>query len=229
VEVNVENESGASAPPKDTNPKDEAAIAEGRLQLSCVPWRALPRMPNTPAEWCVMSEVALAMTEGAWKYGRHNYRVAGVRASVYVDAFMRHMMAREMGEHLDPDSGQPHLVKAFSGLLVLQDCIMSGGPLFVDDRPPYALCAEAEAATEEWGSCAIESVLSWWDCQGEHAFLGGAITWLLETRAREIEMEWFDADVSHVGGVWRGSYQAGAKALRDRLGDRPVAPPFTAK
>src|SRR5678816_201096 len=46
---------------KDTNPKDAAAIA--RLAWSVLPLRAL-------------AGPALALQEGAWKYGRHNYRVA---------------------------------------------------------------------------------------------------------------------------------------------------------
>ncbi|SVD92517.1 uncharacterized protein METZ01_LOCUS445371, partial [marine metagenome] len=29
--------------------------------------------------------------EGAIKYGRHNYRIAGVRASVYIDATIGHL------------------------------------------------------------------------------------------------------------------------------------------
>ena len=61
---------------KPTNPKD--AIGIKKVPFSTVPAR-------------VIAEIGLAMLEGAAKYGRHNYRVSGVRASVYYDAAMRHI------------------------------------------------------------------------------------------------------------------------------------------
>jgi hypothetical protein len=104
---------------KDTNPKDAVGIR--KAGMSCV-----------PAE--VLLELGLAMQEGARKYGRHNYRVAGVRASVYYDAAMRHLMAWWEGEDIDPDSGLPHLVKAMACLLVIRDGTVNN--CWVDDRPP---------------------------------------------------------------------------------------------
>ena len=56
---------------KETNPKDAVGIRK---------WRNFATVSMT-----VMAEVGVAMMEGARKYGRHNYRVSGVRASVYVD------------------------------------------------------------------------------------------------------------------------------------------------
>ncbi len=108
---------------KDTNPKDAVGIA--KAPLSCVP------MP-------VIFELGLAMMEGARKYGRHNYRVAGVRGSVYFDAVMRHMAAWWEGQDLDPDSGVSHLVKAIACLVVLRDSMMQTN--WVDDRPPKTPC-----------------------------------------------------------------------------------------
>lgn len=104
---------------KDTNPKD--AVGTAKAPLSTVPAG-------------VMAEVGIAMLEGARKYGRHNYRVAGVRASVYYDAAMRHMMAWWEGEDIDPDSGLPHPVKAIACLAVLRDAQMNNK--CTDDRPP---------------------------------------------------------------------------------------------
>ncbi|MFN7882785.1 MAG: dATP/dGTP diphosphohydrolase domain-containing protein, partial [bacterium] len=46
-----------------TNPKD--AVGTKKVSFSVLPWR-------------VLVNVALAMMEGALKYGRHNYRAAGV-------------------------------------------------------------------------------------------------------------------------------------------------------
>jgi hypothetical protein len=74
------------------------------------------------------------MLEGARKYGRHNYRVAGVRVSVYYDACKRHLDAFWEGQDIDPDSGIHHLAKAIACLTVVRDCIMRGN--VVDDRPP---------------------------------------------------------------------------------------------
>jgi len=78
--------------------------------------------------------MALGMLEGARKYGSHNYRVAGVRASVYYDAAMRHLMAWFEGQDIDPDSGLSHISKAMSCLHVLRDAMMND--MWTDDRPP---------------------------------------------------------------------------------------------
>jgi hypothetical protein len=104
---------------KDTNPKD--AVGVRKAPLSCV--------PSQP-----VLEMGLAMMEGARKYGRHNYRIAGVRASVYYDAAIRHLMAWYEGEDTDPDSGIPHLAKAMACLCVIRDSVLRGN--CVDDRPP---------------------------------------------------------------------------------------------
>jgi hypothetical protein len=84
----------------------------------------------------VLSRAALGMLEGALKYSRHNYRIAGVRASVYVDATMRHVASFWEGEDLDPDSkvGLHHIDKAITSLIVLRDSMLQKN--WTDDRPP---------------------------------------------------------------------------------------------
>jgi len=104
---------------KATNPKDAVGIR--KAPLSTVPSG-------------VMAEVGVAMLEGARKYGRHNYRIAGVRASVYYDALMRHMLAWWEGEDVDPDSNLSHVTKAITTLVVLRDAMMQD--MLTDDRPP---------------------------------------------------------------------------------------------
>lgn len=105
---------------KPTNPKDVCGIR--KLAFSVLPWRVLAR-------------VALAMMEGAAKYGRHNYRASGVRASVYFDAVVaRHLTDWWEGVDIDPDSGLHHVDKAIAGLMVMRDSMLQGN--FVDDRPP---------------------------------------------------------------------------------------------
>lgn len=106
---------------KDTNPKD--AVGTRKAPMSTV---------SAP----VLAEVGVAMLEGAVKYGRHNYRAAGVRASVYYDATMRHLMAWWEGQDTDPDSGMSHITKAITSLVVLRDSMLQGN--WQDDRPPVS-------------------------------------------------------------------------------------------
>lgn len=104
---------------KDTNPKD--SIGSKKPPLSMIPCP-------------VLFEIGAAMLEGACKYRRHNYRIAGVRSSVYYDAAMRHLMRFWEGEDIDPDSGLHHVTKAIASLIVLRDSQMIGN--VDDDRPP---------------------------------------------------------------------------------------------
>jgi len=113
---------------KASNPKD--IIGTRRAALSVVP---LP----------VVVEMGVGMAEGAAKYGRHNYRAVGVRASVYFDATMRHLIAWWEGEDIDPDSGLSHVTKAMCSLAVLRDAQMQG--MCTDDRPPRSVPFYAEA------------------------------------------------------------------------------------
>lgn len=102
-----------------SNPKDTIGVRKAPLS-------------TLPAG--VLAEVGVAMLEGAAKYGRSNYREAGVRGSIYYDAVMRHLFAWWEGEDIDPDSGISHVTKAMSALLVLRDCMMQDN--WTDDRPP---------------------------------------------------------------------------------------------
>lgn len=104
---------------KQINPKDSVGVRKVPLHVLSMP---------------VLMEMALGMHEGARKYGAHNYRVAGVRASVYFDAAMRHLFAWQEGQDIDPDSGLSHITKALSCLHVLRDAMMND--MWTDDRPP---------------------------------------------------------------------------------------------
>ena len=103
---------------KETNPKDSVGIKKAPLHM--VP----------PA---VMFEIGLGLAEGARKYGSYNFRSAGVRASVYYDALMRHMCQWWEGEDIDNDSNLSHVTKALSCLTVLRDAMMNN--MWNDDRP----------------------------------------------------------------------------------------------
>lgn len=117
---------------KDTNPKDAVGIRK-------TPFSVIP-MP-------VLAEVGVGMLEGASKYGRHNWRGAGIRNSVYFDGTMRHLIAWWEGEDVDPDTmdrdeagnliegtGVSHVTKAICSLMVLRDAMIRG--MTTDDRPP---------------------------------------------------------------------------------------------
>lgn len=104
---------------KETNPKDLLGIKKVPFSVISAP---------------VLAELGLAMFEGARKYGRHNYRIAGVRGSVYYDACLRHLMAWWEGEDIDSDSELNHITKAIACLVVLRDGMLLGN--WVDDRPP---------------------------------------------------------------------------------------------
>lgn len=106
---------------KDTNPKD--AVGVRKVCFSVIPWP-------------VLAELGLALLEGARKYGRHSYRVAGVRASVYFDANLRHMTDWWEGVDVDKDSGLNHVTKAIASLVVLRDSMIQEN--WIDDRPPVS-------------------------------------------------------------------------------------------
>jgi hypothetical protein len=100
------------------NPKD--LFGSKKLSISAVPHN-------------VLGELAVAMQEGADKYGRHNYRSIPVKASIYHDAVFRHMAAWWEGEDIDPDSKLSHITKAIASLAVLRDAMHRGN--WIDDRP----------------------------------------------------------------------------------------------
>lgn len=116
---------------KATNPKD--AVASGKLPLDMV--------PDT-----LLIYAAMAFAEGDSKYIAYNYRVAGVRASVYIAALRRHLMRYVNGEWADKKTGVPHLGSIAACTAILIDGHVTG--LINDDRPP-AIDLEAEIVEAE--------------------------------------------------------------------------------
>lgn len=102
---------------REDNPKDTIGSAKLPIHL----WPETATMMG-----CV------AMLDGALKYGRCNWRIAGVRASIYVDACRRHLGAWFEGEDADPDSGLPHLAHALACLAIIVDAEAAG--MLHDDR-----------------------------------------------------------------------------------------------
>lgn len=104
---------------KPSNPKDAAAFTRAPLDLVPAAFKA---------------QTALALAEGAMKYGKWNWRAAGIRTSVYVAAIQRHLDKWFNGEEADPATGISHLAYASAGLAVLIDGLHQGNA--TDDRPP---------------------------------------------------------------------------------------------
>lgn len=110
---------------KPTNPKD--AFGSAKVPLGLCPSTA-------QAEW------ALAQLEGALKYGRFNWRIAGVRASIYSDAILRHHGKWYNGQNRDPMTKVHELASIMACCAILIDSEVLG--MLEDDRPPMAPLGE---------------------------------------------------------------------------------------
>lgn len=106
-------------PPKDTNPKDRIGAGKAPLDL----------VPDT-----IKALASLAFLEGALKYGACNWRVAGVRASIYKAALERHLAKWWNGEWADPVTKVPHLASVIACAGIIADADLAGK--LTDDRPP---------------------------------------------------------------------------------------------
>jgi hypothetical protein len=112
------------------NPKDLQGLKKPRLSL--VP----------PASTIYQ---ALAMEDGANKYGPYNWREKKVIASIYVEACQRHLAQWFDGENCAKDSNKPHLAHAIACLGIIIDALETGN--LVDDRP---VPGAASALIEKW-------------------------------------------------------------------------------
>jgi hypothetical protein len=106
---------------KATNPKD--AIGSTKLPVNLV--------PDT-----LLVEAAPAFLEGALKYGTCNWRVAGVRSSIYKAALQRHLAKWWNGQDRDPKTRVKHLASVIACATILLDAELVGK--LTDDRPPAA-------------------------------------------------------------------------------------------
>jgi hypothetical protein len=82
----------------------------------------------------LMIAASAALANGAEKYGAYNYREAGVKASIYYAAALRHLSAWWDGEEIAEDSGVDHLAHVAACIAILLDTKSIGR--MVDDRPP---------------------------------------------------------------------------------------------
>lgn len=108
-----------------TNPKDLIGIKKPRLSL--VP-------PSS------LLYEALAMQDGAAKYGPYNWRLKKVQLSIYVDAAKRHLDSFWDGETLTRDTQVPHLGAAKACLGIIIDALETG--CLIDDRPAKGVMSD---------------------------------------------------------------------------------------
>lgn len=108
------------------NPKHIEAQKLGKTQYENIPWDIIRRVAN-------------AMSEGAGKYGRYNWRIDHIRATTYMGGIGRHLFGDGdktkgwfNGEDIDPDSGENHLVKVIANCLLLLDATNQN--TLIDDR-----------------------------------------------------------------------------------------------
>ena len=88
-----------------------------------------PRLDLIPPE--ALIAVGEVFAYGAEKYGEWNWR-KGMEHSRLVSALLRHLMAHQMGEDKDPESGHTHLAHMSCNALMLLDSYLSEDG--VDDR-----------------------------------------------------------------------------------------------
>lgn len=104
----------------DNNPK--TAIGAKKVPLHLVPPSA-------------KHFLALALRDGARKYGPYNWRRAAISVSVYKAAMERHMDAFWDGEDNAQDSGVHHVAHAMACCALILDALTIGK--LHDDRPEH--------------------------------------------------------------------------------------------
>lgn len=112
-----------------TNPKDRVGLTKPPLDL-------IPPV--------AMIHEAMAMADGAKKYGPYNWRKEKVSARIYIAACKRHLDSWLDGEENASDSNKHHLGHARACLGILLDA--QSLEQMVDDRPPAGKASELLAS-----------------------------------------------------------------------------------
>jgi hypothetical protein len=122
------------------NPKDRLAQSQDKPPLHYL-------------EPAAEEAIARAMKSGADKYGYRNFTIEPIKATVYIDALLRHILAWKNGDDVDPDSGQHPL--AHIGANVHVALAAMAADKFIDDRAAMVVTPdsgpqEARDATTPW-------------------------------------------------------------------------------
>lgn len=88
--------------------------------------------------------LALALADGARKYGPYNWRDAAISVSVYKSALERHMDAYWDGEDRAPDSGVHHVAHAMACCALILDAMTVGR--LNDDRPTAGAAPDLQSS-----------------------------------------------------------------------------------
>lgn len=91
--------------------------------------------------------LALALEDGAKKYGAYNFRQEAISISTYKAAAQRHWDAFWDGEDIAPDSGVHHIAHAMACAALVLDAASIGK--LVDDRPPAGAAARLQKEYHE--------------------------------------------------------------------------------
>lgn len=111
----------------DNNPKTAVGVSKVPLHL----------VPPSAKHY-----LALALADGARKYGPYNWRDHAISISVYKAAMERHLDAFWDGEDLAPDSGIHHIAHAMACCALILDAMTIGK--LNDDRPAPGAAAEMQ-------------------------------------------------------------------------------------
>lgn len=111
----------------DNNPKTAVGVSKVPLHL----------VPPSAKHY-----LALALADGARKYGPYNWRDHAISVSVYKAAMERHLDAFWDGENLAPDSGIHHIAHAMACCALILDAMTIGK--LNDDRPAPGAAAEMQ-------------------------------------------------------------------------------------
>jgi hypothetical protein len=108
---------GGPDKPVDNNPKTLVALSK-------------PRLSDVPP--VALFALGAAMSDGASKYGRYNYRDTSATASIFYDAIVRHLTDWYNGEDYADDSKVHHLGHIMASCAILMDSELHN--TFKDDR-----------------------------------------------------------------------------------------------
>lgn len=132
----------------DVAPQYSPSTASGKLSGAPVenPKEAAGRA-KVPLHLCPPEAkrlMALALEDGAKKYGAWNWRDAGIQLTTYIGAMQRHLDAIADGEDVDFGSGLNHIAHILAGAAIVADAAKFGK--LNDDR--HGAAAEMEIDRE---------------------------------------------------------------------------------
>lgn len=90
---------------------------------------------------------AMALGDGASKYGAFNWRENPVEAMTYVHACQRHLDAWVDGEQIASDSNVHHLGHAVACLMIIMDASACG--TLSDNRPPVGSASDLQQSLQK--------------------------------------------------------------------------------